>query len=448
MLDSRDNELLALSRKVMEHMELTPEIRLKAILEGTGAGTWEWNLDTQEVIYNDRWAQMLGYSLAELEPISFHTWEQLCHPNDLQEARAALVRYLDGDSQQFECNIRMLHRDGEWRYIHSRGTLLTDDQGLDTRWLMGTHLDVTREVVSQHQLKQLSRSLPGIIYTFVLEPDGRYHFSFLSEKTRDFYGVSAEAGVRDPNRIFDMIHPEDLPTVHQSIAESARTLEEWVCEYRVVVDDRVNWVRGVSRPEKDPDGTITWHGMVTNIDRQKCLELELEQLSITDELTGLYNRRYMLRKLEESVAESKRYGDTFSLVSLDIDHFKAINDSYGHPTGDTVLKRFADIVAKRTRESDIVARTGGEEFIVFMPNTGLTEAEQVAESLRMALEAKQFVSDDGESFNVTFSAGVVNCSGEGVKSVSVRDLLSACDQSLYAAKRSGRNRVVVSRTGY
>ncbi len=428
-------------------MKLTPEIRLKAILEGTGAGTWEWNLDTQDVIFNDRWAQLLGYSLTELEPITFQTWENLCHPNDLVKARDALASYLDGTSQKFECVIRMLHRSGDWRYIHTRGTLLTDDQGRDTRWLMGTHLDVTREMVSQHQMEQLAKSLPGIIYTFVLEPDGRYYFSFMSEKTWDFYGVSPEAALRDPDTIFNMVHPEDLAALHESISVSARTMEEWVCEYRVAINDRVNWVRGVSRPEKDPDGTITWHGMVTNIDRQKSLELELEQLSITDELTGLNNRRYMLRKLEESVAESERYGDDFSLVSLDIDFFKSINDSYGHPTGDAVLQRFATIIETRTRKSDIVARTGGEEFIIFMPSTGLDEAEQVAESLRVALEAEEFVSDDGETFNVTFSAGVVNWSGAGANATSVRDLLSACDQSLYAAKRAGRNRIVVNGVG-
>lgn len=429
-------------------MELTPEIRLKAILEGTGAGTWEWNLDTQEVIYNERWAQLLGYSLAELEPVSFQTWESLCHPSDLQEARNALASYLGGASQKFECVIRMLHRDGDWRWIHTRGTLLTNQNEADTRWLMGTHLDVTREKMSEHQLEQLSKSLPGIIYTFVLEPDGRYYFTYVSEKTWDFYGLTPEECLEDPDKIFSLIHPDDLPRVHERIAISAQTLEEWVCEYRVQAKNGCYWLKGVSRPEKEPDGRIIWHGMTINIDIQKNLELELEQLSITDELTGLYNRRYMLRKLQESVAECERYGDTFSLISLDIDFFKTINDSYGHPTGDAVLIRFADIIASRTRKSDTVARTGGEEFIILMPKTGLAEAEQVAEALRTTLQTERFVSDEGGCFSVTFSAGVVTWSGTGgACTTSVRDLLSACDRALYAAKRSGRNRIVADDNG-
>ena len=428
----------------MADMELTPEIRLKAILEGTGAGTWEWNLDTGEVIYNPRWADLLGYRLEELQPVTFKTWEDLCHPKDLQIAREALARYLDGDTPKFECVVRMLHKGGEWRYIHTRGTLLTDKEGLDTRWLMGTHLDVTREKMSQHQMEQLSKSLPGIIYTFVLEPDGRYYFSYLSEKTWDFYGLTTEDCLDDPDKIFNLIHPDDLPRVHQSIAVSAETLEEWVCEYRVQTKRGSYWLKGVSRPEKEPDGRIIWHGMTINIDTQKNLELELEQLSITDELTGLYNRRYMLRKLQESVAEVARYGDTFSLISLDIDFFKTINDSYGHPTGDAVLQRFADIIESRMRKSDMVARTGGEEFIILMPKTELAEAEQVAEALRTTLQVERFVSDEGHTFNVTFSAGVVNWPGVGTNTTTVRDLLSACDQALYAAKRSGRNRIVAN----
>lgn len=422
-------------------MPLSTETRLQAILDGTGAGTWEYNLDTGEAIYNDRWASMLGYSLEELSPLSFQTWEKLCHPEDLGPANKALERYLSGEESKFECVIRLMHKDGEWRYIHTRGMLLGNDKGDQSRWLMGTHLDVTRETQSQHQLERLTESVPGLIYTFVREPDGQFHFPYVSRKIEDLYGLSAEQAIAYPNMMFETVHPDDLRRVYESIDLSAESLREWVCDYRVVVDGSVKWVRGISRPERDTDGRVTWHGVITNIDDQKRLELELEHLSITDELTGLYNRRYMLHKLEESAAENERYGGNFSVISLDIDFFKIINDSWGHPTGDTVLQTFAELIRKRTRKSDIIARTGGEEFIILMPNTVLTDAQQVADSLRTALAAEEFVSDEGETFSVTLSAGVVSWSDD---MATVRNLLSVCDQSLYEAKRAGRNRVVVS----
>jgi len=421
-------------------MYLSAETRLKAILEGTGAGTWEFNLDSEEVIFNDRWAGMLGYSLDELSPVSFQTWSRLCHPDDVKAAHTALDAYLAGDSQQYECVVRMLHKNGSWRYIHTRGTLFENRHDPDARWLMGTHLDVTEEKTSQHQLQQLAESLPGVIYTFVMESDGQFRFPFISRKVEEFYGVTAQEAMTDPEIMFDRIHPDDLPKVHQSIQLSASSLEQWNCDYRIVLDCCTQWVRGTSQPEQNPDGSITWHGVITNIDGQKRLEQKLEKLAITDELTGLYNLRYLLMKLDECAAESERYGSTFTLASLDIDFFKSVNDSWGHPTGDRVLQGIADLLRQRTRRADIVARTGGEEFVVLMPHTALDDARKLLESLRHDLADTTFVSDSGESFGVTLSAGIAAWNSD---TPSVSHLLSACDQSLYAAKHGGRNRVLV-----
>lgn len=422
-------------------MYLSAETRLKAILEGTGAGTWEFNLDTEEIIFNERWASMLGYSLEELAPISFQTWSQLCHPDDVEAAFRALDSYLHGNSPKYECILRMQHKDGNWRYIHSRGTVFSSPQGTEARWLMGTHLDVTEEKRRQHQLQQLAESLPGVIYTFVMDSQGQYQFPFLSRKAEEFYGVSADAAMANPQLLFDSIHPDDLPRVHQSILTSADTLKQWSCDYRIIRDCGTQWVRGTSQPERNPDGSVTWHGIITNIDDQKRLEQKLERLSITDELTGLYNLRYLLMKLDECAAETERYGATFSLASLDIDYFKSVNDRWGHPTGDEVLQGIAELLRHRTRRADIVARTGGEEFIVLMPRTNLNDARHMMESLRSDLAEKVFTSDSGDAFSVTLSAGVVSWS-EHTSSVS--HLLSACDQSLYAAKHAGRNRVLIN----
>lgn len=420
-------------------MYLSAETRLKAILEGTGAGTWEFNLDTEEVIFNDRWATMLGYSLDELSPISFDTWSRLCHPDDLAAAYAALDSYLDGSSPQYECVLRMLHKDGNWRYIHTRGTLFANQREPGVRWLMGTHLDVTEEKTRQHQLQQLAESLPGVIYTFLMDPEGQFSFPYLSRKTEEFYGVSAEAAMADAELLFNLIHPDDVERVKETTLASATSLQEWTCDYRIVRDCGTQWVRGISHPEKTRDGSVVWHGVTINIDEQKRLEQKLERMAITDELTGLYNLRYLMIKLDECAAETQRYGATFSLASLDIDFFKSVNDRWGHPTGDRVLQGIGELLRQRTRRADIVARTGGEEFVVLMPRTNLAEARQMLESLRRDLAQKQFTSDCGETFSVTLSAGVTTWTEQ---TRSVGHLLSACDQSLYAAKHAGRNRVL------
>lgn len=424
-------------------MHLSTEARLQAIIDGTGAGTWEWNLDSGTLEVNAQWAGMLGYTHAQLAPLTIHTWEQLTHPLDRDKARAEVDELLGGVRERYDRVIRMRHSDGSWRFIHARGMLLADRERAGERWLIGTHLDVTDQKRTEHQLSQIAESLPGIIYSFVMRPDGSYSFPYISRKTEDFYGFLPEVVDGNPDRIFEIIHPDDLEAVKASIATSLASLEQWTSDYRVQVNGKTTWMRGIAQPEREPDGAVIWHGMVINIDDQKFLEAELKKLSMTDELTGVYNRRYMLERLEGYAAEHGRYGGTFSLISIDIDYFKSVNDTYGHLVGDQVLRDFAALMSRRVRKTDILARTGGEEFLILMPQSSLASATHLAEDIRLALEQHRFQAPDGTEFRLTVSAGVVNRPDDAV---SVEDMLSICDQSLYRAKREGRNRIVVDQS--
>jgi len=123
-----------------------------------------------------------------------------------------------------------------------------------------------------------------------------------------------------------------------------------------------------------------------DITHHKRMEKELYSLSITDPLTGIYNRRYFQEKLEEEIERVRRGGGVFSVVMFDIDHFKTINDQFGHQVGDTVLKTLVKIVKDRIRRIDILARWGGEEFVLLLPNTTLENAKGLAEELRRKIE--------------------------------------------------------------
>jgi diguanylate cyclase (GGDEF)-like protein len=160
---------------------------------------------------------------------------------------------------------------------------------------------------------------------------------------------------------------------------------------------------------------------------------ELERLSITDQLTGLYNRRRMLEVLENEVHRSKRLEHKFSVLMMDVDHFKKFNDSFGHQAGDRVLAGVADVLRETTREIDTPARYGGEEFLVVLPEAGLDAAVEVAERIRATLASRIF-----EGRRVTLSAGVAEypTHGEGHERV-----VAAADDALYRAKEEGRNRV-------
>lgn len=139
--------------------QLSPEARLQAILDGTRAGTWEWNLDTGEVLINHRWADMLGYRPDELMPMTYELWQSLSHPSDRERAKTLMTRHLRGETPYFDCVVRLRHKRGHWRWIHTRGRRL-EDSGLAINWVCGTHLDVSEERETQHRLQRLAESLP------------------------------------------------------------------------------------------------------------------------------------------------------------------------------------------------------------------------------------------------------------------------------------------------
>jgi diguanylate cyclase (GGDEF)-like protein len=170
----------------------------------------------------------------------------------------------------------------------------------------------------------------------------------------------------------------------------------------------------------------------------------LELQATTDPLTGLRNRRSFFGVAEESLLLHRRYKRPFAVIMLDIDYFKAINDSYGHDTGDTVLKEVAQTLTAISREVDLVARIGGEEFALLLPDTNRLGAAVMAERVRKAIEGLALSS--GENLlTVTVSAGMAAIESEDIESLS--DLMQIADRRLYLAKSRGRNRIAVNDEG-
>ena len=184
----------------------------------------------------------------------------------------------------------------------------------------------------------------------------------------------------------------------------------------------------------------------TQIKRKRYTDLLRSNLdqsleaAVTDPLTGLHNRRYMTSQLDALVARAVRDGRPVSALLLDIDHFKKINDSFGHDAGDEVLREFAVRLASNVRAVDLPCRFGGEEFVVVMPETALEDAERIAERIRMHVSGAPFrVAGGREVLTVTISIGVAATSGTAD---TPDHLLKRADEALYEAKASGRNRVI------
>jgi two-component system cell cycle response regulator len=166
---------------------------------------------------------------------------------------------------------------------------------------------------------------------------------------------------------------------------------------------------------------------------------ESVELSITDSLTGLHNRRYMEGHLRTLVSEALRTGRNLSMLVADIDHFKNVNDTHGHDAGDAVLKEFSLRLRRNTRGVDLACRLGGEEFVIIMPDTDLTHAYQVGERLRACVASDEFLIGDGKMIRVTASVGIGTLE---TPDDTPELVFKRADTALYIAKRRGRNRVV------
>lgn len=291
--------------------------RLENVIQGTALGTWEWNVQTGQTIFNARWAEMIGYTLQELEPISIETWTKFCHPEDLSKSGALLEKHFSGESDYYEFEGRMRHKDGHWVWILDRGKVIEWDNAGRPLWMFGTHLDITEK---------------------------------------------------------------------------------------------------------------------------KLLAERIRELSIRDALTNVLNRRHLFERIEEMVAETKRTQRRFSLCVLDLDHFKNVNDQYGHLGGDMVLRELASIIMHMIRPYDLVGRFGGEEFIVVMPNTSAAQAASAMERILAAAHAREIVYKDNR-LRVTFSCGVVDSSELSPDPHLLDAMLEEADSRLYMAKRTGRDRV-------
>ncbi len=182
-------------------------------------------------------------------------------------------------------------------------------------------------------------------------------------------------------------------------------------------------------------------GVAFMVSRVTAVERALFQLSTSDPLTGAYNRRHFMSLMNIEEKRAERYGTQLSLLMLDIDHFKKINDTYGHQTGDVAIKTVAGACRKKLRPTDILCRYGGEEFIIVLPQTDEAGAVKAAEYIREAVAKLEIVGQDDQKLHCTVSIGVSSY----VPKATIEQLIECCDQALYVAKQSGRNQVQVGR---
>ncbi|HER25614.1 MAG TPA: diguanylate cyclase [Rhodospirillales bacterium] len=276
------------------------------------------------------------------------------------------------------------------------------------------------------------------------EIDFRQRQSWLSDTLLESLGVRQYGASQGLLSVIRLIHPEDRKRLFKLARDCvADNHENFRMDLRMKGEGEVYyWFDLLSHITLDGDGYLQGlSGIAVDIRSKKKVEISLREIARTDSLTGLANRRHLDETLAKEFDRAHRYSQPLGLLLLDIDHFKILNDTYGHTRGDQVLRALGRLLKDHFRDVDHPCRFGGEEFAVVLPGTGLAAAMETAERLRRRIESSNF-----SGLPMTMSIGVgalpeINVTNAG-------ELLTATDRALYEAKRTGRNRLCLAHEGH
>ena len=320
--------------------------------------------------------------------------------------------------------------------------------------------DVTERKLAEEKLLQLSRAVEQSPASIVItNTDGT--IEYVNPRFTQVTGYLYDEVVGKNPRFLST--DQTPPGTHQTLWSTITAGREWQGEF---VNRKKNgelyYESATISPIIDSHGIITHYLAVkediterkqaqeaiqlanqqlqSQLEANKLLQAELREQAIRDPLTGLYNRRYLDETLDRELARAARENYQVSFMVSDIDHFKKVNDTYGHHAGDLVLKNLADQLTSNARVGDIICRYGGEEFLVILPDVSTDIAQQIAERARNAFQESRIIIDGNIEVQATLSCGIATFPQHGIKSA---DLIVAADRAMYQAKSEGRNRVAI-----
>ncbi|MEN8167013.1 MAG: EAL domain-containing protein [Pseudomonadota bacterium] len=446
------------------------EKQLTQVIEGASLGFWDWEIQTGKHYVNDRWLSMLGLSRSEIKN-HISDWNELINPEDRERVKPIIKRHID-EGLPYVVEFRMRHKSGHWVWIQGSGNGVEyDPDTLEPIRACGTHQDISERKRSEETMHTLVESMVGI--------SGQSYFEKVThELCRSFNADGGHIGelvagnnIRALSLVMDgktiegyeynltgtpcevvlntgpCHYPQEIQTL---FPDDREILEMDLQGYAgTPIYDQQGQVIGIlwlvsHQPLMMPSG---WEDVLQIIAARTSAELErmrsmqqLEHQATFDVLTDLPNRRLLLDRLKHAQALCSRHGHKGGLLFLDLDHFKTINDSLGHPVGDELLKEVARRLQSELRGEDIPARLGGDEFVVLFselsddPELAVQQAQQGAEKIQKALSRPYSIQSN--ELHLTPSIGIVIFPMDDESEV---DVLKHADTAMYRAKEAGRN---------
>jgi diguanylate cyclase (GGDEF)-like protein/PAS domain S-box-containing protein len=416
--------------------------RLELANDAARIGVWEFDLANDRLVWDDQMYHL--YGLTPGVPIDGSTWwDRLLHPEDRDEARARIVSALKAEGR-FEMDFRTVWPDGSVHYIHAAAEVQRDEAGRAVRTL-GVSWDVTEQkhleqaLFEQHSRMRVTlRSIGDAVIT--TDPLGRVEW--LNPVACKLTGWTPEQAEGRPiHEVFHIVHEETRAIAPCPVADCLSTNTVSGLAKRTVLlaaDGGEYGIEDSAAPIIAEDGELLGVVLVFHdVTEQRRISSEMTYRATHDPLTGLVNREEFELRLRRALDRAHVDGSTNAVMFVDLDQFKIVNDTCGHPVGDELLKQTASLLAEDIRVSDTLARLGGDEFGIILEHCTVEVAQRIAQAICDRMDAFRFVHDE-HTFRIGTSIGLVPVDGAFDDAASV---LQAADACCYAAKEAGRNRV-------
>lgn len=401
----------------------------------TRIGSWEWNIGDNRIVWSDEVFIIFGYEPQEFTP-TYYAIIKSVHADDRDFVKNALDKALSS-GEDYALHHRIVLPDGTQKVVYAKGRVEYDEMHNPLR-MVGTVQDITERYKISKELEFQSKLLNSVTDSiFVHDLDG--NFIYVNEAAYATRGYTREElidmRVQDldyhDEKSGDEVYEENIKNVKEQLSKKENAVIEVSHKTK---EGKIIPIEITCRliQEEDKKYIIS---IARDISAIKAMNENLKKMATTDSLTGVYNRHKFEEMFEVEIDRVLRYETPLTLIMFDIDHFKRVNDTFGHDVGDYVIKNIVDTVKRNIRHIDIFVRWGGEEFIIICPQTDSLSAATLAQKLRGDIE-KTTLDKVGK---ITCSFGVTSY----LKKDSKNSFIKRLDSTMYRAKDEGRNRVVV-----
>lgn len=427
--------------------------RLELIINATGVGTWDWQIQTGELTFNDRWAGMLGYTKQELEPVNFNTWSENLHPDSLQQADIALKKHFSGELDTYEIELKLKHKAGHYVWVFACGKVVDWDVKQQPTRMIGMHLDISERKKNEEKLlvtSQLLNQSQQVARVGGWELDIKTGELFWTDETYRIHDTSPKEFNPTVDAGVGYFLPSSKDTISKALDEAINQCRGYDLELETyTTKGRKIDVRTTCIVTQKNGKAIKLTGIFQDISDQKAFQRRLERSNADlaaansalklsahyDSLTELPNRYLLADRMQQAISKSTRKGTCIAIAFIDIDGFKPINDKHGHEIGDGLLKAIAHQLNGALRVGDTLARIGGDEFVAIIddlssPEEGERILARMLESASTPMVVEKLILNVSASIGVTlypFDDGDPD------------HLLRHADQAMYIAKQKGKN---------